>query len=605
MKRLMLLSCFVVAWLWVAPLHAQGAGSSYRAGVKAEKKGNFDQAYEAFKMAHEKKPSDSQYMAAFLRVRGYASAQHIQAGLSLRDVYKLEEALAEFRRAAEIDGSNFAAQQEVRRTADLIQKREIQQSQPPQVKAQMTSLERAAGNAAGPMRLELNPSAPLTLHMIATTDVIYQTIGKLAGFNVLMDPDYKPGKIRFEVKDVSLSEALTMIAMQSKTFWRPVSQNTIMVTADNGGKRKDLEQNVMMTFYLKNAATPAELQQAASTLKGILDINRIQITPEQRSLTLRATPDQMVLAQKLLQDIDKPRAEVMIEVAVLEVTRGRIRTIGVSPPTSFSASIQPAGSSNSSSSTVGLTLNSLPGLSANDISITIPGASLSALMSDSNTKVLQKPQLRAMDSEKATLKIGDRIPIATGSYQSGLSNGVNTQFTYIDVGVNVDIVPYIHANHEVTLKMSFEVSSVTGEQTIDGVTEPTIGQRHIEHQARLADGEVNLIGGILQDTDSHSLSGYPLLTKIPILKYFFGQENKDHEQSEIIFAITPHIIRSNEVNDDNMKMVDIGTGGSIVYRAVEKVVSPEKPVIPPPSQASPLPAPQIAKPSGPIIHPTE
>jgi general secretion pathway protein D len=194
-----------------------------------------------------------------------------------------------------------------------------------------------------------------------------------------------------------------------------------------------------------------------------------------------------------------------------------------------------------------------------------------------------------MDSEKATLKIGDRIPIATGSYQSGISNGVNTQFTYIDVGVNVDIVPYVHANREVTLKMSFEISSVTGEVSISGVTEPTLGQRRIEHQARLADGEVNLIGGILQDTESHSLSGYPWLTRIPLLKYLFGQENKDRQQREIVFAITPHIVRSNEVTDENMKVVDVGTGNSVTYRAIESGGAPENRQTPPPSQPSPLP----------------
>jgi general secretion pathway protein D len=310
----------------------------------------------------------------------------------------------------------------------------------------------------------------------------------------------------------------------------------------------------------------------------------------------------MVLAQKLLQDIDKPRAEVMIEVAVLEVSRGRIRTLGINPPTSVTASVQPSGSSSSSG---GFTLNQLVSLTANDVQVSIPGASLSALMSDSNTKVLQKPQIRAMDSEKATLKIGDRIPIATGSYQSGLSNGVNTQFTYIDVGVNIDIVPYIHANREVTLKMSFEVSSVTGEQTISGVTEPTIGQRRIEHQVRLADGEVNLIGGILEDSDSHSLSGYPLLTKIPILKYLFGQENKDHEQTEIVFSITPHIVRSNEVNDDNLKMVGIGTGSSVIYRAIESGGVPEQPITVTPIQTSPLSQTPRTAPITPAARPME
>jgi general secretion pathway protein D len=546
------------------PVIAERPESSFKAGVRAEAKNDYDAAYEGYKRAHEQKPSDPKYMSAYLKMRFYASAQHVQTGQRLRDEGKLQEALAEFRRATEIDASSFAALQEIRRTADLIQKHEIEKDRPIQDKAQASAIGKAAADAAGPVTLDLNTNVPISLHLSTTTDVIYKTIGRIAGINVLIDPEYKPQKINFELKDVSLRDALSMIAMQSKTFWRPVSPNTIMVSSDNGGKRKELEQNVMMTFYLQNASTPADLQQAATALKTILDINRVQATPEQRSLTLRGTPDQMVLAQKLLQDIDKPKAEVMIEVAVLEVGRDRLRTIGVNPPTSVTASLQPTGGTGS-----GFSLNSLTGLTASNIQISIPSASLTMLMSDSNTKVLQKPEIRALDNEKATLKIGDRIPIATGSYQSGLSNGVNTQFTYIDVGVNIDIVPYIHANREVTLKMSLEISSVTGEQTVDGVTEPTIGQRRIEHQARLADGEVNLIGGILQDTESRSLSGYPWISKIPILKYLFGQDNRQRQQSEIVFAITPHIVRATEINDDNLRMVDIGTGNSVTYRPTE------------------------------------
>ena len=595
MLRLRFMLVFLLTCFAVSNLHAQRAESLYKTGVRAESKGNLDAAFEAYKLAHDKKPAEPKYLAAFLKARLNASTKHIQAGQTLRDTYKLQEALAEFQRAAEIDSSNYAALQEIRRTTDLIEKRERQEEQPPPARAESSSLEKAAALAAEPISLILNADEPVSLHLFATADVVYKTLGKLAGVNVLIDPEYKPQKINVELQNVNLRDALSMVALQSNTFWRPVSTNSILVTSDTAGRKKEIEQVVMRTFYLRNASTPADLQQAASTLKGILDINRIQITPEQRALTLRGTPDQMVLAQRLLNDIDKPRAEVMIDIAVLEVSRGRIRTLGVVPPTSFTGSIQPAGTTaTTTGSSAGFTLQSLSTLTANNILVTIPSVSLTALMSDSNTKVLQKPQIRAMDSERASLKIGDRIPIATGSYQSGLSNGVNTQFTYIDVGVNVDIIPYVHANREVTLKMSFEISSVTGEQTISGVTEPTIGQRKIEHQVRLADGEVNLIGGILQDTETHSLSGYPLLAKIPILKYLFAQENKDHEQSEIVFAITPHIIRSNEVNDENLQVVDIGTGNAVTYRATEAVPAPLK------STAPPKAVPPPAKPENPM-----
>lgn len=561
----MLLSCSI------APLVGQSPESIFKSGTRAEAKGELDAAYDAFKRAHDKKPLDAKYLAAYLKLRASASEKHLENGQTLRDLAKLSEAGAEFRRAAEIDPSNFGALQAVRRTADLIKKRETEQSLPPQARTQLSALGKAAASAAGPVALDLGTNSPLTLHITATTDVLYKTIGKLAGFNVLIDPDYKPQKLSFELKDVTIRDALAMLALQSKTFWRPVSSNTIIVSTDNAGKRKELEQSVMMTFYLHNVATATELQEAAATLKSMLDITRIQTSPEQRSLTLRGTLDQMVLAKRLLQDIDKPRSEVMIEIAVLEVSRGRIRTLGVNPPTSVTATLQPTSISTSTApaSGAGFTLAALAALNANNIQISIPSASLSALMSDSNTKVLQKPQIRAMDSEKATLKIGDRIPIATGSFQSGLNNGVNTQFQYIDVGVNVDIVPYIHSNREVTLKISFEITSVTGEQSVGGITEPTIGQRRIEHQVRLADGEVNLIGGILQNSESHSLSGYPMLTKIPLLKYLFGQENKDRQESEIVFAITPHIVRSSDSSEDSERAVDVGTGTTITYRTID------------------------------------
>jgi general secretion pathway protein D len=396
--------------------------------------------------------------------------------------------------------------------------------------------------------------------------MIYKTLARLGGLNILMDPDYKAPKVTFELTDVALHDALDMLAIQTKTFWRPLSSNTILISADNSSKRKELQQSVMKTFYLRNVSSPADLQEAAGTLKGILDISHIQATPELRSLTIRATPDQLVLAQRLLGDIDKPKAEVLVDILVMEVSRDKLSTIGLVPPTSVSASIAPGGASSSGSGSSGLTLNSFAGLTAGDISVSVPGASFSALASDSSTKVIQRPEIRVMDNEKATLKIGDRIPIATGSFQSGLTQGVNTQFQYIDVGVNIDITPWVHADNEVTLKVSLEVSSVTGEQTVDGVTEPTIGQRHIEHSARLADGEVNLIGGILEDTESKSLAGYPGLLKLPILKYLFGQENKQRQQTEIVFAIIPHVIRSTEVTDENLKMVDLGSESNVTYR---------------------------------------
>jgi general secretion pathway protein D len=609
MKSSTFLLFVLILGIPTVPAVAESAEHAYAEGDRAEKKSDYDGAYEAFKLAHEQKPNDPKYMAAYLRLRSSAGSQHIHAGELLRDAGKLQEALAEFRHAAEIDVSSFAAVQQVRRTADLILKQDAEKESPSQPKAQTTYLEKLAAGVAGPVSLDFKSDTAVSLHLATTTDMVYKTIAKLAGINVLIDPDYKPQKINFELQDVSIREALDMLAMQSKTFWRPLSSNTILVSPDTSSKRKEFEQNVMKTFYLRNAATPADLQQAAGTLKAILDINRIQVTPETRSLTLRGTPDQMVLAQKLLGDIDKPKAEVLIEVAVMEVSRDKLHTIGTNPPTSASVTLVPGGSSGSSgSSGSGLTLNSFTSLNANDFSVSIPGISFSLLASDSNTKVIQRPEIRAIDSEKASLKIGDRVPIATGSFQSGLGGSVNTQFQYLDVGVNVDITPYVHADNEVTLKMSLEISSVTGVQNIGGFNQPTIGQRRIEQETRLADGEVNLIGGIIDDTDTNSMSGYPWLTKIPILKYLFGQETKERQQSEIVFAITPHIIRGGEITDENLKVVDIGSANAVTYRRDDQKVVPSKaepvpPAVPVRTAADvPVPVPASSIPNQPAAN---
>jgi general secretion pathway protein D len=602
MTRLrILMSLIVVVSVGLAAAADKGS-SAYKAGVRAETENNYDAAYQAYKQAYNSKPGDPKYLAAYMRMRFYAAAEHIRKGQALRDDGKMQEAVAEFRLAMEIDSTNFSAQQEIRRTAEVMRRQAREEEAAASGKAQAASLAQQAEEAEGPIELEPKSDSPMTLRLSANADVVYKTIGKLAAVNVLIDSDYKPQKINIDLTDVSFRDALAMVALQSKTFWRVVSPNTILISADNPGKRKEVEPNVMKTFYLRNVASPGELQQAAATLKGILDINRVQITPEHRAITVRGTPDQMILAEKLLGDIDKPKAEVMIDVAVMQVSRDRLRTFGTNVPTSTSItaqSVSSSGGGGNGGSSGQFSLNSLSSLDASNFFITVPGASFSFLMTDGNTKVLQRPEIRALDDEKATLKIGDRVPIATGSFQpggAGINPLVNTQFQYLDVGVNIDIIPHVHSNREVTLKMVLEISSVTGVQNIGGINQPTIGQRRIEHEARIEDGEVNLVGGILEDVETRSLSGYPWLTRIPILKYLFGQETKQHRENEIVFAITPHIVRANEVTEQNLRIVDVGTGTTTTVRRKETTKS--APAQPPNSSAKPGAEPQSPHPSG-------
>jgi len=260
----------------------------------------------------------------------------------------------------------------------------------------------------------------------------------------------------------------------------------------------------------------------------------------------------------------------------------------LNPPTSATVTLQnnlnnttttTTGTDTTATSTAsgasGINLNNLGNLNATNFQVTIPSANLSAVMGDNDTKLLQNPQIRALDGQKATVKIGDRVPVATGSFQPGIGGVginplVNTQFQYLDVGVNIDITPHVHAGREVTLKISMDISSVTGNSSIGGISQPIIGQRKIEHEIRLKDGEANVLGGFMEDRETRSLSGIPGLAQIPILKYLFGQTATDHAENEIVFAIVPHIIRGSDVREVNQRAIDIGTATSIGLRHVSR-----------------------------------
>src|SRR5579864_4864446 len=623
MRRFVSLATIVFVVLAVTiPLGAENAHSAYNKGVDAEKRQDYERAFEYYQEAYRQKPKDLRYRTAYEHTKFLAGAAHVHRGQLLRDGGKLDEALAEFQKASTIDPSSFIAQQELRRTQDMINKA----TNPPQSVAPMPdSLRKRLAEAQGPVELSAISNAPITLKLTEDTKVIYETVGKLAGINVLFDPDYTSRKIRIELNGVTLEEALGIIALESKTFWRPVTPNTVFVATDNPAKRKELDQSVIKTFYLSNLSQATELQDVVNAVRTLLEVQRIQQLQSQNAIIVRGTPDQIALAQKLVDDLDKSKPEVVIDVVVMQVSRDKTRTLGITPPTSTSISLNnninttattvtgPNGGTGTVTQSTGtgagsptssINLNRIGNLNATDFTISIPGITASAIIGDSNTKIIQNPQIRALDGQKATLKIGDRVPVATGSFQPGIGGVginplVNTQFQYLDVGVNIDITPRVHAGREVSLKVSLDISSVTGNSNIGGISQPVIGQRKIEHEIRLKEGEVNLLGGMIEEDQTQSISGLPILAQIPFLKYFFGQDTRDHRENELVFALIPHIVRGPDVNDSNQRLIDVGTANALQLRHISKVET-----VPAGQTAAPAGAPGQAPPAANPARPT-
>jgi len=230
-------------------------------------------------------------------------------------------------------------------------------------------------------------------------------------------------------------------------------------------------------------------------------------------------------------------------------------------------------------------------------------------MTDTSTQILDDPEIRVVDGQTAKLKIGDRIPVATGSFQAGIGVGstgtgagvvnplVNTQFQYLDVGVNVDVTPRIHPNGDISMKVAIVVSSQTGSTNIGGINQPIISQRSIEHDIRLKDGEVNVLGGLIEQTDSNTNTGLPGGANIPFFKYFFSGVQTDHEKDEILIVLTPHIVRIQGLTPENLRSIASGTDTNAEIRLEDAVTAPPIPKV---QSAAPAAVPPVAPTPAPV-----
>ena len=567
--------CASVALTVPLSIHSQSASGWTKRGADAELREDYDAAFEAYREAHLLKPRDLRYQAKFERIRFANAAAHVDRGRVLRQSGDLNGALVEFKRALSVDGGNQAAQQEI-----TLTEREMSNAPGASLQRQVPLGPSAAViSVAEPISLQDIPNDPVTLHMVGDSKAIYQAIAKSAGLSVIFDPEYTTTRVPVDLVNVSLPEALRIVGSITGTFWKPVLANTIFVAQNNRTKRNDLDAVAVKTFYLSNAATQADQNELLTALRNVLDPTaKIFLVPSQNAIVMRATPDQLLLTETLLNNLDRPRSEVVVDVAFLEVNRYRARNLGIILPQV--ASITPqfgtttttsSGTTTATTTSTNPTINTLKNLTGDNLAVSIGSATVNALLSDSDTRILQNPRIRATDGQRAQLKVGQRIPIATGSYSSGASTAivsslVNTQFTYIDVGVTIDITPTVHQDREISLKMKLEISSQNGSVTISSVTEPIIAQRTVEQTIQLKEGEPSILAGILTRQESKTISGTPGLSELPIIGRIFGSRENDRTEDEVVFLLIPHIVREPQITRMNRRPIDTGTGNSIELR---------------------------------------
>ena len=546
---------------------SQFAKSLYRQGLAAEAQQDYDAAFSDYRKAMLDDPSDLRYKTACERTRLFASELHLKRGKQLKENGNITGALTEFLRAAAIDPSNVSVEQAIAGLQGQIT---------PNPAERVTSRNYLPSKRGWRYWRSLSNSSqsPMSQSLCTwrkTAKSFTKASGKAAGINVFFDPDYNSKRVSIDLTNTGLEDALRIVATASGTFWKPITRGTIFVAADTRAKRQELEQLAIQVFYLANSTQQNDLNDVQTALRNVLPNAKLYGVQNLNAIVMRGTPDELLLAGQLIDDLDKAKPEVTIDVAVMQVERDKVRNIGLQWPQTLSATL----TTTSTTSGATLTLNDLANLNAKNFSLTVGTAQAEMLLTDTDTQILQNPRLRATDGQKATLKIGEKIPIATGSL---LAPGVSataaagyaqTQFQYMDVGVNVEMTPTIHYNGDVSLKVKIEISSETGTSTIEGVTEPIIGQQSVEEMIRLKEGESNILGGLLQEQNNLTVSGTPGLGEIPFLKYLFSTQEREVQHEEIVFLITPHLVRGMQIEPLNLRPIDTGTNNSIQLREVQ------------------------------------
>lgn len=567
----------------------KNSNQDFEAGRKAEALDDYDTALVHYDRALRDQPTNAQYKLRAIHMRMVDAQYHVEQGNKALNAGDLQTALSEFQRAQNVDPSNEAAGQGLKKTMDQI----AAKNAPPTPTAKANT--DAEGLLEGPPELKPLSRTPIKLQATEDSRMIYETIAKIAGLSVEFDPTLTSRRISVDLDGVTLEQALDAVDMESGDFWQPLTGSVIFVAPDNPQKRRDDEQEVVKTFYLANTDTPQDLTEIVTGLRQLLDLRRVQPIGTQNAIVIRDTPDKIALAGKIIADADKAKPEIMVHVQVLTADRDRMRDLGILGGQSASLTFNPTcnvqSTNNSTSCTststpttgtatttaAGIALNQLKNLSTADYNLTLPGATINALLTDNQTHIIQDPEIRMSDGDKTTLNVGEKVPIATGSFQAGVgvsttsvSPLVNTQFSYQDVGVKIIVTPRVHPDGSVTLNQDIVISSLAGNENIGGIQQPIIANNEIDHVVRLKDGESSVLGGLITRTETKNLSGYPGVAQLPLLKYMFSDNSNEVQDDEVLIVLTPHIIRFPSITADNMETIASGTDTNArVYRTDE------------------------------------
>jgi general secretion pathway protein D len=535
-------------------------------GEEAYEHSNWDAAVYHYLEALARDPENVEYRMALIRARQNAAQQHFKRGMALRELGQLTAARDELRLAVQLDPTHqFAAQELKQLEAEL----EILSS--PDGAQRLEELKKRAREAkVKPPILDPTSDEPITLNFPKPKPVkeIYQAMAKAYGFNVLFDPKLKDDKLSIELRDVNAQEALEIVMRAAGHFYKVHDEHTIIIAEDTPQMRREYEDLVIKTFFLSNA----DVKDVDKLLRSLIEARRLSTNEQLNSITLRDTADKVAIAERLIDTNDKAKAEVLVDVELLQINTSTDSNIGMNLSSySYSLSLDDS-QVEGATGDGGIFLPDVENIFNNDywFIAPIPDVIINLVKSSGEAQTLAQPQLRISEGEKGSLVIGDSVPIPVTSFNTSNTAGGNvvpiTSFQYRDVGIKIDVEPRVHHNREVTLKLSVEVSQL-GEEVSVGPNQSAvaIGTRNITSVIRLQDGETSLMAGLLRVDESDSRSETPGLSKIPLLGRLFTNKKKSKKTTDLVLTLTPHIIRFPDIAEEDLAPVWVGTESRISY----------------------------------------
>ncbi len=534
-------------------------------GEEAFESENWDAAVYFYLQALADEPDNTEYKLKLTFSRQKASARHFQRGTMLRQLGRLKAARDELQMAVQLDPTNQFAEQLVGRVQE-----EIEILGRPDGARELEEIKRAAREAkVKPPVLDPKSKDRITLNFPKPKPVqeIYRAMAKAYGFNILFDPKLKEDRLSIELNDLTAEQSLEMVMQASGHFYKVLDEHTIIVVDDTPQNRREYEDLVIKTFFLSNA----DVKDVDKLLRSLIEARRLSTNEQLNAITLRDTADKVAIAEKLIAVNDKAKAEVLVDVELLLMSSRNDSNLGVALSSyTFNLGLDTAAVSGTEGQDGGLFLDQLKNISRGNWFINIPSVVINLAIASGNAEVLAQPQLRITEGEKASLLIGDRVPIPVTSFNTSNNIGGSvtpiTSFQYQDVGIKIDVEPRVHHNREVTLKLTVEVSNLGEEVSVGpGQTAVTIGTRTITSVIRLKSGESSLLAGLIRRDQGEVITKTPLLSDIPLIGRLFTNKEKTDRRTDLVLTLTPSIIRFPDITEADLAPMWVGTESQISY----------------------------------------